>query len=323
MNKIWLKNKIDQIKAEIAVSAILIVLIIVFIIANPKVFLDFRLYSAILISLPLLIILSASSVFVIAAGEIDLSFPSTFGVGGWFFAMVAATGVNQIFGLFAALAIGAFIGLINGIIVTKLKLPSLVSTLGMLFLLRGALNMILKGDQISLRHLKDSFFFKIFIYRIKDIFPTQTLWAIVIVIFLWVLFYRHRFGGYVMYVGDNSISAKESGINVDGVKMATFILLGTFAGFCGVLSVLINSFFWPTLGDAILLTVLAAVFLGGTPVGGGKGSIFGALIGAIMMGLIESGIVGAGLTGYYTQFFYGLIIILSIIGHKFLGLKKE
>lgn len=322
MNKIWLKNKIDQIKVEIGVSAILIVLLSVFTIINPKVFLDFRLYTAVLISLPVLIILSASSVFVIATGEIDLSFPSTFGIGGWFFAMVATSGVNQVFGLFAALAIGAFIGLINGLIVTKLKLSSLVSTLGMLFLLRGALNMILKGDQISLISLKGSLFFKVFIYRINDVFPVQMLWAIIIVIFLWVLFYRHRFGGYVMYVGDNSQSAKESGVNVDGVKIATFILLGTFAGFCGVLSVLINSYFWPTLGDSIMLTVLASVFLGGTPVGGGKGTIYGALIGAVMMGFIDSGIVGAGLSGYYTQFFYGLIIILALIGHKFLGLRK-
>lgn len=322
-NKIWLKNKISQIKVEIAVSTALIALMTVFIIAKPTVFLDYRVYIAVFTSLPILIILSASLVFVIASGEIDLSFPSTVGMGGWFFAMVAATGVNQIFGLFAALAIGAFVGFINGIIITKLKLSSLVSTLGMLFLLRGLINIVVKTKQISLLNLKDSLFFKIFVYRIKDIFPIQMLWAIVIAIILWILFYRHRFGGYTMYVGDNSMSAKETGINVDWVKIGAFILLGTFAGFCGALSILINAYFWPTAGDGYMLIVLAAVFLGGTPTWGGKGTIFGAVIGATMMGFIETGIIGIGLTGYYTQFFYGLIIILALIGHRFAGLKKK
>jgi len=323
MNKILFRNKIRQIKIELGVSIALIVLMSVFIIANPRVFLDYRVYVSVFTVLPSLIILTASIVFVIASGEIDLSFPSTIGMSAWFFSMIAAIGTNMIFGFIAALAIGAFIGFINGIIVTKLKLSSLVSTLGMLFLLRGLIHIVMKSNQISLLNLRDSLFFKIFTYKINGIFPVQMLWAIFIVIFLWVLFYKHKFGSYVMYVGDNLISAKEMGINVDWVKIKTFMLLGIFAGFCGVLSAIINAYLWPTTGEGYLLLVLAAVFLGGTPTWGGIGTIYGAAIGAIMMGFIETGIVGAGLTGYYTQFFYGLIIILSLICHRIAGLKKK
>jgi simple sugar transport system permease protein len=89
------------------------------------------------------------------------------------------------------------------------------------------------------------------------------------------------------------------------------------AAFAGVLSVLINNTFWPTTGDGYLLPTLAAVFVGGTPTWGGVGTVTGAVIGCFTVGFINTGIIAAGLTGFYTQFFYGLVIILSLLGHRF------
>ena len=87
----------------------------------------------------------------------------------------------------------------------------------------------------------------------------------------------------------------------------------------GIFSVLINYVWWPTTGDGYLLTTLAAVFVGGTPGWGGVGTVVGAGIGVFIISFIETGIVAAGLTGFFTQFFNGLVIVLSMIGHKFNG----
>jgi simple sugar transport system permease protein len=95
--------------------------------------------------------------------------------------------------------------------------------------------------------------------------------------------------------------------------------VGLAASLVGVISGLVNMTYYPTSGDGYLLPVLSAVFVGGIPTWGGVGTIVGAVIGATTVGFIETGVIAAGLTGFYTMFFYGLIIILSLISHRFIG----
>ncbi len=101
-----------------------------------------------------------------------------------------------------------------------------------------------------------------------------------------------------------------------GVKVVSFVYVGLASGFVGVLAILINNNFYPTVGDGYLLTVLAAIFVGGTPGIGGIGTVAGGIVGAFTVGFIESGIVAAGLTGYWTQFVYGIVIVLSLVTHR-------
>jgi simple sugar transport system permease protein len=107
------------------------------------------------------------------------------------------------------------------------------------------------------------------------------------------------------------------GINVGRVRTYAFVYVAVAAALVGVFSVMINNTFWPTTGDGYLLPTLAAVFVGGNPTYGGSGTVFGAVIGAFIIGFIQTGIIAAGLTGFFTQFFYGLIMILALIGHRF------
>ena len=123
--------------------------------------------------------------------------------------------------------------------------------------------------------------------------------------------------------GDNPQSAKETGVRIDRTKILAFVIVGFAAGVAAILSSLVNLTFWPTAGDGYLLLVLAAVFLGGTPTWGGTGTIVGATIGAFILGFLETGIIAAGLTGFYTQFFFGLILLLSLISHRFTGTQKK
>jgi simple sugar transport system permease protein len=261
--------------------------------------------------------LAVPLVFVIAAGEIDLAFPSVVGLAAWVFAVIVKAGWNPFVALPFALAAGGLAGLANGLLVTRAGLSALVSTLGMNFLLRGLINMGTQGIGIPLtKELANTTFRNIFAGEIGQL-PTQMIWAIILTILGVALFGYHKFGAQVCCVGDNQESSREMGINVKRVKTMAFVYVGLSAAFAGVLSVLINNTFWPSTGDGLLLPVLAAVFVGGTPTWGGVGTVTGAVIGTFTVGFIGTGIIAAGLTGFYTQFFYGLVIILSLLGHRF------
>ena len=106
------------------------------------------------------------------------------------------------------------------------------------------------------------------------------------------------------------------GINVARVRIATYVFMGLGAALAGVFSTMVNFTWWPTTGDGYLLPAIASVFVGGTPTWGGTGTIVGGAIGALIVSFIQSGVVAAGLSGFYVQFFNGLIIILSLLGHR-------
>ena len=302
-----------------ALSALLVfvVLMLFFLIANPKVFLGRDIYKAVFADLPNWIILAVSLVFVIAAGEIDLSFVSTQLLATWIFALAVAVGWNPFLGLVLAVAAGASVGWVNGLIVTRIGLPSLMVTLGMNFLLQGLVNGATGGYGISLVSLKGTPISNLLVGSL-GIFPAQVIWGLVFAIVAMVIFHYHRFGHHVCCVGDDVESAREMGIHVGRVKTLAFVYVGLAAGFTGVISDLIYGTFWPVVGDlgVLLLAILASVFVGGTPTWGGIGTVTGAVIGACIVRFIQTGIIEAGFTGFWTQFFYGLIIIIALVGHK-------
>jgi ribose/xylose/arabinose/galactoside ABC-type transport system permease subunit len=292
------------------------VLLAIFTLANPTLFLGSRIYNAVFVSLPIPIILVVPLVFLVTAGEIDLSFPSVVGMCGWAFAACIHANWDPILAVLAALVVGVIAGLVNGFLVTRVKLSSLVATLGMNFLLRGVINIGNQGYGISVAQLRTTSFSQFFIGDI-DGFPVQMIWGLLFAAIGWLLYSRHRFGAQVAVVGDNQDSAREMGINVSQVKTMAYVYIGMACALAAVFSVLINSTFYPTTGDGYLLSVLAAVYVGGTPTWGGVGTVIGGVIGAFSVGFIETGIIASGLTGFFTQFFYGLVIILSLISHRF------
>ena len=291
-------------------------MILVFAIVNPRVFLSAGIYRSVFTVLPLLLIVTVPLVFVVTTAEIDLSFPSVMGLGGLTFATLVELGMDPWVGFGAALAMGLLAGLLNGLLVTLIGLSSLVATLGMNFLLRGLIQIARQGHGIPLTHLRGEPFHRLFVGNLGG-FPVQMLWAAVLSAVALVLFARHRFGAYVCCVGDNLEAAREMGIPVGWTKTAAFMYVGIMSALAGVMASLVNVTFWPTTGEGFLLLALAAVFLGGTPTWGGVGTVAGAIVGAFTVGFIETGIIAIGLTGFYTQFFFGLVIVLSLVGHRF------
>jgi ribose/xylose/arabinose/galactoside ABC-type transport system permease subunit len=309
-----------------AFSALLVfvVLLVIFTLANPKVFTNSITYRAIFLSLPINLFVVVPLVFIVASGEIDLSFPATVGITSWVFSAAVHAGWEPFVALIPALGLGVLVGVIIGSLVTYVGLSSLVATLGMNFLMRGIINIGTEGIAIQFPTIRSTALWQIFAGRIDNFplisgFPVHMIWGLLFVGLGWVLFNRHKFGTQVQIVGDNPDSATEMGINVYRVKIGTFIFMGIGATLAGVLSVLVNQNWWPTTGDGLLLPALAAVFVGGTPTWGGIGTVVGSSIGAFIIAFIETGIIAAGLTGFFTQFFNGLVIIVSLIGHRFNG----
>jgi ribose/xylose/arabinose/galactoside ABC-type transport system permease subunit len=286
-----------------------------FFLGDPTVFSQWNVYRAVLIGLPVVMFVVVPLVFVVTVGEIDLSFPATIGMTGWVFALVVQAGYDPFLGLGAALVTGLFLGLCVGWLVVYANLSSLIATLGMNFMLRGLIQIQTEGKSIALSGLQDSFAYKIFAAQYLGV-PASFLWVVLFVIVCSRLYNQHRFGLRVHVVGDNPDAAQQMGIDVRRVRLQTFAFVGLGAAFAGVFAVFINYTWWPTSGESYLLPGLASVFVGGTAPWGGIGTVIGSAIGAFTVSFIQTGVVGVGLSGFYVQFFYGLIIILSLLGHR-------
>ena len=299
----------------------------VFAFNNPILFLNPIFYNAFLFSVPATVFLTTSLVFVIVSGEIDLAFPSVVGAAGGVFMYLVVLGFPVIPALLVTLVFGSVIGLCIGLIVVYGRISSLVATLGLNFFILGIVNLLAQGKTISAPDALNSFGYSLFVgkWQFFDTtlrVPNHFIWSLVWVVFCYVLFKYHRFGIRVQLVGDNTNSAREMGINVELIRVGVFVLSGVAAAITGAILVQMANMVWfPTSGKAYLLIALAALFVGGTPTWGGVGTIFGAFFGAMTVTLIPSGAVAAGFAGYWTEFIFGLVIILTMIAHRFSGAR--
>lgn len=294
---------------------VFVLMLAVFAVGNPMVFTQWSIYRAVLIGLPVVLFVVVPLVYVVTVGEIDLSFPATIGMSGWAFALVVQAGYDPFLGLIAAIATGLFLGFCVGWLVVYANLSSLIATLGMNFMLRGLIQIRTEGRSIALVELPKSWAYKIFAGDFMGM-PLQVVWVLLFVVVCSLIYNRHRFGVRVHIVGDNPDAAQQMGIDIRKVRLQTFVFVGLGAALAGVFAVFINYTWWPTSGESFLLPGLASVFVGGTAPWGGIGTVIGSAIGAFTVSFIQTGVVGVGLSGFYVQFFYGLIIILSLLGHR-------
>jgi ribose/xylose/arabinose/galactoside ABC-type transport system permease subunit len=294
---------------------VFVLMILVFVIGNPTVFTQWSIYRAVLIGLPVVLFVVVPLVYVVTVGEIDLSFPATIGMSGWTFALVVQAGGDPFLGLAVAIVTGLVLGFCVGWLVVYANLSSLIATLGMNFMLRGLIQIRTEGRSIALVNLPQSWAYKIFAGELFGV-PVQVFWVLLFVVVCSLIYNRHRFGVRVHIVGDNPDAAQQMGIDVRLVRLQTFVFVGLGAALAGVFAVFINYTWWPTSGESFLLPGLASVFVGGTAPWGGIGTVIGSAIGAFTVSFIQTGVVGVGLSGFYVQFFYGLIIILSLLGHR-------
>jgi simple sugar transport system permease protein len=284
-----------------------------FVIAAPRVFTDIDIYRAFAETTPQFGIIALSLTFVVITGEIDLSFPSVMALGTATFCLTTAYGgAPWWIGVLVGFATGVGCGLLNGFLVASLNIPSLVITIGTQFLFRGLELVLMNGTGVPL--VQDKYPEMHALLR-EPLFglPTQTLWMVAILIVEWFLLNRTQFGAHVFLVGDNQVSARLMGVNAGRVKIKAFVLVGVTAVFVGMMSSIYGYYFWPSTGDGSLLNTIASVFLGGTSVFGGTGSVVGTFVASFIIGAINAGIVSAGVNAFYTQLAFGLVIVISVV----------
>ena len=270
---------------------------LLFLLGSPRTFLARDIYVAFMSSTPYFALMAIPLTLVVIAGEIDLSFPSIMAFGMTAFDVVFVTTHSVWLGFVACLAAGVLAGWLNGIIVVKIGIPSLVATIGTQFFWRGVVLVVTNGQGLGLTPVRETFLYPLLVGRIGGFFPAQFLWTIVFALVVWFFLNRHRFGAHVYLTGDNLESARLMGVNVDRTKILTFVVVGFAAAFAGFVVSEDVLFFWPTLGEGYMLNTLASVFLGGTSVFGGTGTVFGTFVASFIIGAINAGIVAAGLTG--------------------------
>ncbi len=278
----------------------------------PRTFLAYDIYNSFMLTTPFFGLVAIPLTLVIIAKEIDLSFPSVMAWGMAAFDVVfVATGSVEL-GFIACLLAGLFAGWLNGFIVVRFGVPSLVATIGTQFFWRGVVLVVTNGQGLGMVAVKDSFLYPLLVGKLFGVIPMQFIWMIVVAVVTWFFLNRHRFGAHVYLTGDNVDSARLMGVNVNRTKILAFTLVGLAAAFAGFVVSAQLLFFWPTLGDGYLLNTLASVFLGGTSVFGGTGTIFGTFVASYIIAFINPGIVAAGWTAYLTQLIYGFIIVVSV-----------
>ena len=306
-----------------AIILVYVVLMGIFMLTAPKAFTDYKIYLAFLSTVPFSLIMALGLTFVIIAGEIDLSFPSSMALSGFIFMYTYIHLKNSIIALIASLLVGVIIGLINGIIVAKIKVPSIIVTLATSFIWAGLAVILSGGIQINIPASRGSLFYNVLVGKIANLIPAQSLWAFGLAIVMAFILNRHRFGEHVMFVGDNRATSQMLGVNVDRTLIAVFTLNGALASFSSVLLGLEYVTWWPTQGPGFLLITIAAVFIGGTSIYGGEGTMLGTVIGVFIVGSITAGVVASGAAGFWTQLIVGVVMLFAVLFNTLIKGKQS
>lgn len=253
-------------------------------------------------------IMAIGLVFALSAGEIDLSFGSIVAVS----ALTTAV-VMQDYPIFIAVAAGMMsglaIGALNGMLVAYLKLPSFLVTLATMGLFAGVARAM-----TNLRSIPaiDPSFTGIFGSGKLFGIPSLIIWTVLAVVVGHIVYRESKFGAHVIATGDNARAAQVSGIRVNRIRLYVLSLSGACAGLAGILYTGRIQAAKYTLGEADLMTVIAAVIVGGTALNGGKGSIIGALVGSLLMGMLNNGLILMQYSVSQQMMVRGLIILVAV-----------
>lgn len=305
-------------KFKILLTLILFAILGIFYIYSPSVYSNYKIYYSYLISIPIILILAAGLFPLILAREFDMSFVSIVALSSFIFTYLINLGVNEFISLFACFLTGILCALINAFLVLNINVNSIIATIGTSFLIRGIATILCGGLSISLDN-DIKYLNYIFTYRLFDTIPMQSIWAVLVYIFLYLLIFRLKIGSGILFCGDKA--SLMMGYKPKLIKLSLFINSGILSSLAGVILSIEFSNWWPSLADGYMLIIFAAIFIGGISSNGGKGSVYGVFIGCIIIGILESGIVAMGYDAYYTRFVYGLIIVLCVAFYSILRNK--
>ncbi|MDF2950615.1 MAG: transporter permease [Anaerocolumna sp.] len=256
------------------------------------------------------VLLAVGISFVIITGEIDVSIGATLGLAAAVSATLLRGGSPWIVALIAAILVGIGVGLINGIGVTVLRVPSIIMTLGVNGIVRGAIYVYTNGKWV------ENIPFEFKALSQASIFKTVTYFFFCTILFMLLVHFiltKTRQGRHFAAVGDNMQGANLIGIPVDKTKVIAYIVSGIFAAIAGIVYVSRVGFVTPTAGNGYEMKAIAACVLGGISLAGGVGTVVGATIGAIIMASISRVLVFLQFSSDYDNTITGILLIVIVV----------
>lgn len=249
-------------------------------------------------------------VFIVVTGNIDLSVASNMGMSASFMGLLHNLGVNIWLAALAGLALGTLGGVLNGYLISKVKLPSLVVTLGTYAFFRGIAYGFL-GDQAARNY--PSQFTYLGQGRLGDsLIPVSVAIFVGLAIIFGLVLHATKFGRQLYAIGNNEEAAKYSGVPIDRIKFSLYVLSGFIAAFAGLVLAARFGSTRPDNGTGLELAVITATVLGGVDINGGKGSMYGAVLSLILIGLLRFGMGLLNIQSQVQSTVIGLLLIISI-----------
>ncbi|HEY5573058.1 MAG TPA: ABC transporter permease [Anaerolineales bacterium] len=303
---------------EVGVLVALVLMCIFLSFATPS-FLSFRNLLNVGRQVSLLGIMAIGMVHVLIAREIDLSVGSIYALAAIVTGLLLTQQMPLWLAIFAGLSVGLLIGLLNGTLSTFGQLPSFITTLGMMSVVRGTALLVTDGKPVTVNESfgADPEVLKTFYFlgqgRLFNVIPMQLVFFIIVILLGWLLLSRTVFGFRIYAVGGNDRAARVSGIKVFNTKVAAFIIMGFLAALAGVLSLA----FLPSAqagrtGVGLELDVIAAPIVGGASLAGGEGTILGVILGVLIIGVLRNGLVLMGISPFWQEVAIGAVIILAV-----------
>jgi ribose transport system permease protein len=261
-------------------------------------------------------LMSLGIALVIGTGEIDISVGSTFGMGALAYLWLAAH-VDPSLAAVAAIAVGAAIGLVNGLLVTRTGTPSLIITLGTLMIFRGIAIALTEGFSFSVPYAARKGWAYLGLGGGELLgFNTALYWLIIVLVILMVMLKAMPFGNRLLAVGGSAESAHSRGVRVSRVKLSAFVLCSVLAAFAGTLEAGKLGFADGSMGRLMELQAIASCVLGGCLLAGGRVSLIGAVMGAFVLSSIQSYLVVTGVRPQWFILILGLIVVIAAYGDR-------
>ena len=304
-------------KPELAGVVLLIVLIAFFEVRSAGVFLSFQNIRGVLGLLPEVGAVTIGFAMLMICGEFDLSVGSVFAIMPMSIALMLNAGVP----FWAAFVVGvlmcAFIGFVNGFITLKFDIPSFIATLGMLFIVRS-LTVVMSGGfppMLAVDRIPMALFTG---FIGGGLFRMSFIWFVTLAVVTSTVMSATNFGNWIKATGGFLEAAQSMGIPVRNVKFACFMICSILAGLAGTVQVFRLQSPFPNLGESLELQAIAGSVIGGVALTGGVGTVFGAIVGALLIRVIDNGLVLSRIDANWFKFAIGVLTVLAVVGNSWL-----
>jgi putative xylitol transport system permease protein len=298
--------------AELAAPIGLVVLVVVFGVLTPT-FLTGGNIEAILLASAILVVLAIGQTFVVATSGIDLSVASAMTLGAIVLGQVAAAGVDIYLACLAGLAAGTLVGVVNGLLVAKGKITDFIVTLATLSAASGLALILADGKPVP---VLDGFLLEIAAGGLGPV-PWPVVIAVVVAVAAHLVLFHSRFGLRLLATGGSEEAARKTGVRTARVKIAAYVVSGLLAGLAAILLVARVGAAEPASNTSFLLNSVAAVVLGGVSLFGGRATIAGPVVGAVLLTALVNGLTLVGLSQFYQPLAVGIVVAAAAFLTRF------